>query len=455
MRLRSYQIVRIIIASLIIIILGVLIIDESNKFRDFIIPPVWRFFLIALGLLLVIFLFLVFRLMYIEPVKDISQTIKEPEELLKHFIKKKYLPHEIRILYKAVLDYTQKQQANLDRYHADRVLFSSILQTMSDGILIVNENGIISMLNQAAAAMFKVEKDRVVSLSIAEGLRNHRLNELLLKCVATKRQESTSIENPLDKTYIHCIATPLYPELPENYLFLFQDLTRLHQLEIVRRDFISNVSHELRTPLASLKLITETLQEGAINDPHAAKKFINCMDGEVDNLSQMVEELLELSKIESGRVPLDKRWVNPAEIAQGSADRMALQAERAGVLLLKMFNGDLPVFYVDAPRLEQVLVNLLHNAIKFTPPGGQVAVLVNQDGNDIIFSIKDTGIGIPPKDLERIFERFYKADPSRSKRGTGLGLSISRHLVEIHNGKIWAESQPGEGSTFSFRIPIQ
>jgi two-component system phosphate regulon sensor histidine kinase PhoR len=264
-----------------------------------------------------------------------------------------------------------------------------------------------------------------------------------------------SFETGPEKTFIQCIATPLAPEIPGSILFLFQDLTRMRQLEIIRRDFVSNVSHELRTPLTSLKLITETLQNGAIDEPVTAKDFIEKMNSEVDNLTQLVEELLELSKIESGRVPLEKRLIKPEDFINAACARMDLQAQRAGLQLRNSVKTKLPKTLVDPKRLEQVLVNLIHNAIKFTPPGGQVEVNACEEIGSIIYSVKDTGKGIPPKDLERIFERFYKTDRSRSERGTGLGLSISRHLVEAHNGKIWAESQTGAGSTFFFRIPIQ
>ena len=143
-----------------------------------------------------------------------------------------------------------------------------------------------------------------------------------------------------------------------------------------------------------------------------------------------------------------------SELIKNAGERMALQAERAGLSFSYDCDEQLPNIFIDAPRLERVLVNLLHNAIKFTNPGGIVELKASRKDNDIIFSIRDTGIGITPRDLERIFERFFKADRSRSDRGTGLGLSIARHLVEAHNGRIWAESEPNQGSTFYFSIPI-
>ena len=231
-------------------------------------------------------------------------------------------------------------------------------------------------------------------------------------------------------------------------------MTTQRKLETVRRDFVSNVSHELRTPLASLKALTETLQEGALNDPPAAQRFLSQMDDEIDNLTQMVQELLELSRIESGKVPLQKKLVDPLEVIEPAVQRMALQAQRSNLSLKIDCPEKLPQIDADSSRLQQVVVNLIHNAIKFTLPGGSIFVSALKGDKKIIFSIKDTGIGILPDDLNRIFERFYKADRARSGGGTGLGLSICRHLVEAHGGKIWAESRPGEGSTFSFSIPL-
>jgi two-component system phosphate regulon sensor histidine kinase PhoR len=168
----------------------------------------------------------------------------------------------------------------------------------------------------------------------------------------------------------------------------------------------------------------------------------------------MVSELLELSRVESGRVPLNLGTVSPEEIVTSAVDRLHLQAERAGVSLKTKCPKDLPPILADQNRLEQVLVNLLHNAIKFTPPGGEITLEARPENEMILFTVSDTGTGIPKTDLPRIFERFYKTDRSRSSGGTGLGLSIARHMVEAHGGRIWAISQEGEGSTFFFSIPI-
>jgi two-component system phosphate regulon sensor histidine kinase PhoR len=178
------------------------------------------------------------------------------------------------------------------------------------------------------------------------------------------------------------------------------------------------------------------------------------METEVDALSLIVSELLELSRIESGRVPLKMVRVMPCELLSRVEERLRLQADRSGLQIDIICDEAIPPVLADSSRLEQVLVNLLHNSIKFTPEGGYIALRANQDADNVVFSVTDTGIGIPTNDMSRIFERFYKIDRARRTGGTGLGLAIARHLVEAHGGKIWAESIEGHGSTFYFSIPI-
>jgi two-component system, OmpR family, phosphate regulon sensor histidine kinase PhoR len=340
----------------------------------------------------------------------------------------------------------------IEEYSSNNKVFSSILANMSDGILVVDQNGQVKLINQAAAAFFSIEIQQTEGHSLVKAIRNHIIEDAFEKCRLSQQVQITEIEiNPAHR-YIRCIASPFSAELSGSVLLLFQDLTRVHQLEIVRQDFVSNVSHELRTPLASLKALVETVQESAGHDPAATEKFLAMMDNEIDNLTQMVQELLELSKIESGKVPLALEMHTADEIINHAIERMRLQAERAKLDLAVEIGPALPKIMVDINRLEQVLVNLIHNAIKFSPPGGRITIAARHLNQSVTFSVSDKGIGIPSRDLERIFERFFKVDRARSIQGTGLGLSIARHLVEAHGGKIWAESKPGEGSTFFFSL---
>ena len=333
---------------------------------------------------------------------------------------------------------------------AERARLATVLEQMTDGVLIADAAGRIQFANPAIEQLFET-KD-VLGRTVAEVLRQHQLIETWQRCQQTGELQTESVERPGRRQFLQLIAIP--DRETGGSLLLVQDLTRVRRLETVRRDFISNVSHELRTPLASLKALTETLQEGALEDPPAARRFLKRIETEVDALTQMATELLELSRIESGQVPLEFKPVLAASLLLSAADRMRTQAERAGLVLRLAAPLDMSDVMVDSHRLEQVLVNLIHNAVKFTRPGGEVVLSAQAEGNFVRFSVQDSGVGIPADDLERIFERFYKADRARSGGGTGLGLSISRHLVDAHGGKIWAESAEGRGSTFYFTIPI-
>lgn len=338
------------------------------------------------------------------------------------------------------------QQANLE---SERSRLANLLEQLTDGVLIADAQGVIQFANPAAGRLF--QNSQPVNRSIAEVIRHHQLVEAWRRCQQTRQMQSETVEVPTRHQYLQLVVAP--DQQSSGSLLLVQDLTRIRRLETVRRDFISNLSHELRTPLASLKALTETLQDGALDDPPAARRFIDQIQIETDALTQMVTELLELSRIESGRLSLDLQPVSPSNLLHSASQRMQLQAERAGLTLRVDCPTDLPKVTIDAQRLEQVLVNLIHNAVKYTKPGGEVVLGAEAGAGEVRFAVRDTGIGIPAEDVPRIFERFYRVDKSRTGSGTGLGLSIAKHIVEAHRGRIWAESTEGQGSTFYFAIP--
>ncbi|HQF70337.1 MAG TPA: ATP-binding protein, partial [Promineifilum sp.] len=226
----------------------------------------------------------------------------------------------------------------------------------------------------------------------------------------------------------------------------------------MHRDFLGNLSHELRTPLASLRAVIETLQDGALADPPAAERFLRQAENEVHTITQMVAEMTELSQIESGQVSLRLVPVAVARLFEVPLERLGLQAERAGAQLSVEVAAGTPPVLADEERIQQVLTNLLHNAIKFTPSGGYIRLSARpqpDNAGEVLFEVRDTGIGIAKADLPRVFERFYKSDRARtrSRGGTGLGLAIARHLVEAHGGRIWVKSKIDKGSSFYFTLP--
>jgi two-component system phosphate regulon sensor histidine kinase PhoR len=339
---------------------------------------------------------------------------------------------------------------------SERERLATVLDQITDGVLIADAQGLIQFANPASGRLFQFGSP--LGRSIAEVVRNHQLVEAWRRCQQTRQMQSESVEVPTRHQFLQLVVIP--DKHSSGSLLLAQDLTRIRRLETVRRDFVSNLSHELRTPLASLKALAETLQEGALDDPPAAQHFVDQIQIEVDALTQMANELLELSKIESGRFSLEFSPVAAGDLLHSAAQRMQVQAERANLRLRVECAGDLPKVQVDSQRLEQVLVNLIHNAVKFTHPGGEVILQADlipemePMQGEVRFAVRDTGVGIPADEVSRIFERFYRVDKSRTGSGTGLGLSIAKHIVEAHKGRIWAESVEGKGSTFYFTIPV-
>ncbi len=332
---------------------------------------------------------------------------------------------------------------------------STILNNMVDGVLLLDDEGRVQLINPAAARLLRIHRKRSVDLSFPQVARDHRLVGLWRR----SQEEASTQETMLDmeRRVIRAVSTPDRDGQRRGYHVILQDLTQLRRLETVRRDFVSNISHELRTPLASLRALVETLRDGALDDPPAAQRFLDRIETEVDSLAQMVQELLELSRIESGRVPFRLQPTAVSEIVLRPVERLQPQAERARVELIVDLPGGLPLVMADGERIHQVLTNLVHNAIKFTLAGGTITVRAQTQTEQarrwVVFAVADTGIGISAEALPRIFERFYKEDQARSAGGTGLGLAISKHIVQAHEGRIWAESVEGEGSTFYFSLP--
>jgi two-component system phosphate regulon sensor histidine kinase PhoR len=331
----------------------------------------------------------------------------------------------------------------------ERAKLSAILDQLTDAVLIADADGRVQFFNPAAEKLFG---SPLAGRSVVEAIRHHQLADAWRRCRETGEAQTESVEVVASRHFLQLIVVP-DRDTRGGTLLLVQDLTRVRRLETVRRDFISNLSHELRTPLASLKALTETLQGGALTDVEAAPRFLGRIVTEVDALTQMAQELLDLSKIESGQVELVLRKVDPMAVLKSACDRMRVQAERAGVNLTSEAATP-PQVQADASRLEQVLVNLIHNAVKFTRRGGMVTLSATEEDGAVVFAVRDTGVGIPDDELARIFERFYRVEKSRTGSGTGLGLSIAKHIVEAHGGKIWAESEEGRGSVFYFLIPL-
>ena len=376
-------------------------------------------------------------------IDNYAKQIRDPDGTFPADVKK------IENLSNTIVSFKTTFDLRLLTLNSNNERLATVLEQLTDGVIIADANGLIQFANPAAQKLF--ETPSAPGRSVIEVLRNHQLVDAWRRCQQTGEMQSESVELPARRQYLQVIAIP--DTHASGSLLLIQDLTRVRRLETVRRDFISNISHELRTPLASLKALTETLQDGALADPYAGPRFLGRISTEVDALTQMAQELLDLSRIESGQVELTFMPVSPRLLLLTVMDRMKMQTERAGLKLSMVCEDNPPNIRADKMRLEQVFVNLIHNAVKFTKPGGEIVLRAQSNLSVVQFAVRDTGVGIPAESLSRIFERFYRADKSRTGSGTGLGLSISKHIVEAHGGKIWADSREGHGSVFYFEIP--
>jgi two-component system, OmpR family, phosphate regulon sensor histidine kinase PhoR len=329
---------------------------------------------------------------------------------------------------------------------AERDHLATLIDQLADAIFIASPEGRIETANAAARA---VAGEDAVGRRLVEVIREHEALEAIAGA-RDGRERVAVIERGDPRRFQRVVVRPL---ADGETLLVIQDLTNVRRLETMRSDFVANVSHELRRPITSLKAMAETLEEGAIDDPAVARDFVGRMHREIDGLAQLVNEILALTRIESGAEPLALARRSPAELLAEAARRMGPLASRANVALLvePSTAGDVNA---DAVRVEQILANLVHNAVKFTPSGGTVRLSAANEDGAVAFSVTDTGAGIDAADLDRVFERFYKADRARSSEGTGLGLAIAKHLVQAHGGRIEASSDgPGRGATFRFTLP--
>jgi len=335
-----------------------------------------------------------------------------------------------------------------------------LLAAATQALIIVENDFIISSANKVAKRLFGKHPK---GTSLMTWTRQHQLQELVERTLAGEKLPPTYFSWQDHHLEAQARAIKQNKELVAVALAV-HDVTELDHLTRARRDFVANISHELRTPLASLQLLTDTLRNGALDDKKMAVELIDKIAAQTDILSQLAQEVLDLSMIESGKAPLRMAPFSLRSIVQTQIDQLLPQAERKNLTLQTDIPEDIQVL-VDQTMVGRVIINLLHNAIKFTDKGGVTVSICDShkttsDGEDgdgwVTVSVSDTGMGIAPDELPRIFERFYKIDRARERKGTstGLGLAIVKHIVEGHGGEIWAESK-GAGTTFYFTLPSE
>jgi two-component system phosphate regulon sensor histidine kinase PhoR len=354
--------------------------------------------------------------------------------------------------------------------------FEAILRSMTEAVVVTGRRGGVVLLNGAARQMFELAPDtNYGGRDLVELCRDPRLQEFVARATSSGGGEMMSseflIQNPAAR-YLQVSAAPVrHPddagaanhsaEMNAAWVFVFHDLTQLKSYETVRADFIANLTHELRTPLSAVCGYAETLAQG-VDDPETGRRFLSIIERQSRRLSRLIDDLISLSDLERGLTPLKFEPLEPRRVLEEAAELMREQARRAGITLEVKCAPDLQAIPADRDRMQQVMLNLLDNALKYTPRGGKVAaesraaaIAGNGGKPGIEFVVADTGEGIPAADIPRLTERFYRVDRARSRElgGTGLGLAIVKHIVQLHQGKLRIESRLREGTTVAVWLP--
>lgn len=390
----------------------------------------------------------------IERISKIAQAIARGD-----FSKKAFLAQggEIDDLAKAVDFMSQEISARMKQASAGKSRLEAVFLSMIEGVMVVNRDGKILLINETLKKILHVERE-VQGRKPLEVIRNIEVQEIVDRVLVLSKgvqDLEMSFFLPEEKILRIHAAPVLIDGQIDGVVLVFHDITDFRRLEMIRKDFVTNVSHEFRTPVANIKGYAETLLEGALDDKEHAVDFLKIIHSESGRLAQLVDDLLELARHESGRPRLNFQPCSIIKIFEGVFVGLDIQMKQYDVSVISKIPQDIALVKVDEFAVAQLLFNLVENAIKYNQKGGHVIIsAINQDGY-VEVVVSDNGLGIPADDLPRIFERFYRVDKAHSREigGTGLGLSIVKHIIQSHGGKIVVESQLGQGSTFRFTLP--
>lgn len=347
---------------------------------------------------------------------------------------------------------TKELRQSLNAMANEKGKLEAILAYMSNGVIAFDSEGRLMHINPTALELLSLPSEATADEVLAK-LNLGSANDILHLAPANLELTFTEPKNTVLRAYLAPVMS--HSEQMTGVVVVLQDMTEQSRLDQMRRDFVANVSHELRTPLTTIKSYVETLLDGAISDQELALRFLGVVNEESDRMARLVSDLLTLSTLDNLKVR-QKHAVYLDELALEVANRLAVAAQQKDLHLEISLPEEVPPVLANNDEIEQVLVNIVSNAIKFTPSGGDVLLTVYADEQNVTTLVRDTGIGIPAEDLPRIFERFYRVDKARSRQmgGTGLGLAIAHQIIESHGGRIWAESELGQGTVIGFSLPI-
>jgi two-component system, OmpR family, phosphate regulon sensor histidine kinase PhoR len=338
---------------------------------------------------------------------------------------------------------------------SSRPILSEILKTMRESVIVVGEDTRIIASNRAAYSAFGRSNGALEDKRLSEVIRDLSLHEAFRRALEEVVSTDIELEMPgIERRKYDVHIAPIEFDKTKGAIGIFYDITQIERLERVRQEFLSNVSHELRTPLTSILAFVETLEDGAINDEENNQRFLGVIRKNAQRMHHLIDDILELSFIESGNIALELKKVNLYSLVEEVFTNLSGKAKENRVILKNEVPKEAFVS-ADSVRFEQMLTNLIDNAVKFNAKAGIVTVRLEKTGDKDIISISDTGEGISGEHLQRIFERFYRTDRARSREigGTGLGLAIVKHLARLHGGEVSVNSVLGKGSTFSIELP--
>jgi len=350
---------------------------------------------------------------------------------------------------------TGRLKQTLDEIEGEKNKVEAILAHMADGLLALDSEGRIIRLNPAAQRMFQTEEAAVLGSFPHETWPDARLNQALAQALQEGRPLTQEVR--VDQLVLLAYITPLQGERNKTagMVVVFHDITELEKLESMRREFVANVSHELKTPLTTVKSYVETLLDGAAEDEEVRSRFLRVVESETDRMARLVKDLLHLSQLDQGSTHWDVQAYEVPLLVDECLSKLSVPIERKNLRIKRSYAADAPMGMFDRDKLQQVMLNLLANAVEFTPPRGEIQIEVRKNGSMVAVAVSDSGIGIPKEDLPRIFERFYRVDKARSRMlgGTGLGLAIARQIVESLGGAISIDSDLGKGTKVIFTLP--
>lgn len=343
----------------------------------------------------------------------------------------------------------------LDEISGEKDKISVILKNLTDGVIAFDMNGNLLHINPAAEKMLKINARQQIEFdSVFSGF------DADISFDKLKNGETPSEEEILETdNYIISAHFAQYKNehgKTDGIVVTLQDITKQQKLDESRKMFVANVSHELRTPLTNIKSYSETLLDANVEDEETRKNFLKVIVAEADRMTRLVKDLLVLSKFDHQRQALDKKNISIGKLTKEIVDTMKIEAKNKKQILTYVPGSDNDIVFADKDRINQVIVNIISNALKYTPPGGNITVATGQQEQYVYIKVSDTGIGIPEKDLPYVFDRFYRVDKARSRQmgGTGLGLAIAKEIIEAHSGTISVDSTYKSGSTFTVKLPI-